>query len=140
MRSMIVSSAGPFPSPNQNPRQSHSFNQPLYPSPNRVFTTSIPYNHATSLLKRVSSSTLLATKPSFFNINNNSIPLPDPIVDQVNQAIQHSWSKSTINRYSGAIRQFIRFCASLNVPQSLRFPADEFVLCAFAASSAGKHA
>lgn len=44
-----------------------------------------------------------------------------------------------MKRYSGSIKQFIHFCDSENVPEHLRFPADEFVLCAFAASSLSKH-
>ena len=58
----------------------------------------------------------------------------------VSRAIQNGWADSTIRRYSGAIRQYIRFCEVEGVPAHLRFPADEFVLCAFAASSAGRHA
>lgn len=55
-------------------------------------------------------------------------------------AIQGSWAESTLKRYSGTIKQFIRFCDSERIPEHLRFPADEFVLCAFAASSFGRHA
>jgi hypothetical protein len=58
----------------------------------------------------------------------------------VNRAIQNSWANSTIKRYSGAIRQYILFCDVEQVPEHLRFPADEFILCAFAASSLGRHA
>ena len=58
----------------------------------------------------------------------------------ISYAIQNSWSKTTLQRYTGAIQQFINFCIAEKIPDSLRFPADEFVLCAFAASSAGKHA
>ena len=47
---------------------------------------------------------------------------------------------STIRHYSSAIDQFMEFCDSEGVPDHLRFPADEFILCAFAASSIGKHA
>ena len=59
--------------------------------------------------------------------------------NDVTNAIRNGWSKVTLKRYSGAIQQYIDFCSSEQVPDSLRFPADEFVLCAFAASSAGKH-
>ena len=60
-------------------------------------------------------------------------------MNHVNQAIQSGWADSTIRCYSGAIKHFNRFCDSEGIPENLCFPADEFVLCAFAASSIGKH-
>ncbi|KAF8797829.1 hypothetical protein BYT27DRAFT_7041133, partial [Phlegmacium glaucopus] len=54
--------------------------------------------------------------------------------------LQKGWANVTINRYSSTIREFTRFCDSEDIPNHLRLPADEFVLCAFAASSAGRHA
>lgn len=77
---------------------------------------------------------------TFFNINNDSLLLSEQTRSQVSQAIQSGWSDSTIRRYSGAIKQFIHFCDTERVPEHLRFPADEFVLCAFAASSLHRHA
>lgn len=77
---------------------------------------------------------------SFFNVHNSSLLLSSHAKDQVSRAIQKSWANSTLKRYSGAIKQFIRFCEAEGVPERLRFPADEFVLCAFAASSFGRHA
>jgi hypothetical protein len=76
----------------------------------------------------------------FFNINNNTLSLSTQAKDYVNRAIQGSLANSTLRRYSGTIKQFIRFCDAERVPEHLRFPADEFVLCAFAASSLGRHA
>jgi hypothetical protein len=77
---------------------------------------------------------------SFFNVHNDSLLLSPQAKNHVTQAIQGGWANSTIKRYSGTIKQFIRFCDAERVPEHLRFPADEFVLCAFAASSFGKHA
>ena len=77
---------------------------------------------------------------SFFNVIDNSSLLSAQAKNRINHAIQNSWAPSTIKRYSGAIQQFIDFCESEHVPEHLRFPADEFVLCAFAASGIGKHA
>jgi hypothetical protein len=51
-----------------------------------------------------------------------------------------SWWRTALSRYSGAIKQFIRFCDSEQVPAHMCFPANELLLCAFAASSLGKHA
>jgi hypothetical protein len=76
----------------------------------------------------------------FFNVHNDSLLLSTHAKDHIIQAIQNGWADSTLRRYSGSIKQFIRFCDAERVPEHLRFPADEFVLCAFAASSFGKHA
>jgi hypothetical protein len=75
----------------------------------------------------------------FFNIHNDSHLLSRKSRHHVTWAIQNGWARSTVKRYSGAIRQFMRFCDAEGVPGHLRFPADEFVLCAFAVSSAGLH-
>jgi hypothetical protein len=75
----------------------------------------------------------------FFNVDDATHPLSSRSRDHVTKAIRGSWADSTVKRYSGAIEQFIRFCDLEGVPEHLRFPADEFVLCAFAASSVGKH-
>ena len=80
------------------------------------------------------------TSHSFFNIDNDSLLLSGQARDHVTRAIQGGLADVTLKRYSGTIRQFIRFCNKERIPQRLRFPADEFVLCAFAASSLGKHA
>lgn len=77
---------------------------------------------------------------SFFTVNDPTNLLSPHSRRHVARAIQNGWAGSTVKRYSGAIDQFIRFCDSESVPDHLRFPADEFVLCAFAASSAGIHA
>lgn len=50
------------------------------------------------------------------------------------RAIAHSWALSTTKKYSNAIQLFFDFCDIENIPNTLRFPTDEFVLCAFAAS------
>lgn len=75
----------------------------------------------------------------FFNVDTNTLALSPQSRNQVNQAIRSGWASSTMKRYSGAIDQFIGFCDAEGVPNHLRFPADEFVLCAFAASSIGIH-
>jgi hypothetical protein len=77
---------------------------------------------------------------SFFHVNDTSNLLSPQSRNYVTHAIQNGWAKSTVKRYSGAIDQYIRFCDDESIPDHLRFPADEFVLCAFAASSAGIHA
>jgi hypothetical protein len=78
--------------------------------------------------------------PSFFDVRDGSLLLSSHARNHVTQAIQSGWADSTLRRYSGSIKQFLRFCDAERVPSHLRFPADEFVLCAFAASSCGRHA
>jgi hypothetical protein len=78
-------------------------------------------------------------RPSFFNVVNDTHLLSPQSRNHVTQAIQSGWAGSTIKRYSSAIEHYIRFCDTEGVPAHLRFPADEFVLCAFAASSIRKH-
>ena len=81
----------------------------------------------------------ISTNSPFFSISNNSHSWSTRTTKHVNQAIQGSWAESTIKCYTGSIKHFIHFCDSERVPDSLRFPTDEFVLCAFAASSLGRH-
>ncbi|KAJ6506880.1 hypothetical protein C8R45DRAFT_1060302 [Mycena sanguinolenta] len=45
--------------------------------------------------------------------------------------------ESTLANYGNTVDRFIAFCSAEGVPVDLHVPADEFVLCAFAASSAG---
>ena len=85
-------------------------------------------------------STPSASRRPFFNVDDNTTFLSPQSRHHVTRAIQNGWADSTIRRYSGAIDQFIGFCGSEGVPDHLRFPAYEFILCAFAASSIGKHA
>ena len=77
---------------------------------------------------------------SFFNVHDDSLLLLTHAKSHVTQTIQGGWAKSTLKRYTGTIKQFIRFCDAKWVPEHLRIPADEFVLCTFAASSFGRHA
>jgi hypothetical protein len=76
---------------------------------------------------------------SFFDVQNDSHVLSVQSKHHITRAIQNGWAKLTVRRYSGSIKKFIRFCDSEGIPMHLRFLADEFVLCAFAASSAGVH-
>ena len=74
-----------------------------------------------------------------YNVADSNALLSSQSKSHVAEAIQGSWATSTLKRYSGAVDQFIRFCDMEGIPDHLRFPADEFVLCAFAASSVRRH-
>ncbi|KAF8799322.1 hypothetical protein BYT27DRAFT_7045955, partial [Phlegmacium glaucopus] len=41
--------------------------------------------------------------------------------------------------YSKSLQEFITFCGSEQVPDHLRFPANKYILYAFAVSSVGCH-
>ena len=77
---------------------------------------------------------------SFFTVNDNSLLFSEQTRGHITQAIQSGWAGSMVKCYSGAIDQFIRFCDTEHILEHLHFPTDEFILCAFAASSLGKHA
>ena len=58
--------------------------------------------------------------------------------DLLQLAIRNSWADSTLNGYSRTVQHFLNFCEKECVPANLRFPTDEFILCAYAASDAGR--
>ena len=116
-----------------------------YPPPSAGFLpTAHPPQSAGSQLAMDIQCPQLPSWPSgphsFFDINNNSLLFSEQTKDHVIRAIHGSLADSTLKHYSGTIKQFIRFCDEERIPEHLRFPADEFVLCAFTASSLGKHA
>jgi hypothetical protein len=59
--------------------------------------------------------------------------------NRVDEVLRHAWADSTTTSYSSAVRQFTNFCNSESVPLHLRLPANESLLCNFAASFAGRH-
>lgn len=63
--------------------------------------------------------------------------LPTALVDLIQHAIDHSLAANTQLNYRSARRCFEKFCDVNNVPHKLRFPVNEEILCAFAASHAG---
>ena len=124
MRSMTQSSAdtssiASFP-PSATPPPSHVLN------PVPISHTSHP-THRDTL---ASSQPQLPPLPqhSFFDIANDSILFSPQSKHHITRAIQNGWADSTVKRYSGSIKQFIRFCNMEGIPNHLRFPADEFVL------------
>jgi hypothetical protein len=99
-----------------------------------------PSSHLdTSLQTQPHPSTSSTQQPSFFDVHSDTHLLSQQSRHHITQAIQHGWAESMVKRYSGAISQFIQFCEVEGVPDHLHFPADEFILSAFAASSVGVH-
>ena len=138
MRSLTRSSAGfsavtPPPSSPimpETPMRPSRFSQPKSPSVNQhLFVGSHITHHVDT-----------SNPYPFFDIGIDSPLLSPRARGHVSLAIQNGWAESTMKRYSGTIKQYVRFCDTERIPDHMRFPADEFVLCAFAASSLGKHA
>lgn len=138
MRSLTRSSAGlpavtlssSLPTIPETPAKSTHFLQSEAPSPSQ---------HSPFLL-HTPRPVFTPERHPFFDIGTDSPLLSPRARDHVSMAIQNGWARSTVKRYSGTIKQFVHFCDTERVPEHLRFPADEFVLCAFAASSLGRHA
>lgn len=71
--------------------------------------------------------------------NLHDTHLSQTAIDSVEYALQHGWAEQTLGNYGNAVDRFLAFCSVECVPQGFQLPADEFVLCAFAASGAGVH-
>ena len=135
MRSLTSSSAGispavPFSLSSSRTLSTH------YATPDLVVIqqgSTVAHANSCSILSSSSN-------PSFFNMTDTSNAISLSARKHVSQAIQNGWAASTIKRYSSMIKQFIHFCDKEQVQEHLRFPADKFLLCAFAASSLGRHA
>ncbi|KAF8575977.1 hypothetical protein K439DRAFT_1285221, partial [Ramaria rubella] len=56
---------------------------------------------------------------------------------QLHLALTHSLAKSTLAGYGYTVNHFISFCTKEGVPSTLRWPANEFILCTFSASHVG---
>ncbi|KIJ53918.1 hypothetical protein M422DRAFT_24925 [Sphaerobolus stellatus SS14] len=78
------------------------------------------------------------TLPPPPTITSDPCNLSSQTKKQLKQALDNSLAPSTVGGYKLAIRRFNAFCERENIPSHLRWPADEFVLCAFAASHAGR--
>jgi hypothetical protein len=68
---------------------------------------------------------------------------PNPLIDshivsKLESTLLHAWASNTLEKYRQGVNHFLSFCDSQNVSSCFRLPASEFLLCAFAASSAGE--
>lgn len=73
--------------------------------------------------------------PKLFRPNPTSLTIP--AARRVDFAISNAWQDSTLIKYESGVKRFLAFCDHENIPTDLRLPASEFLLCAFAASTAG---
>ncbi|KAJ7126598.1 hypothetical protein C8R43DRAFT_1134922 [Mycena crocata] len=62
----------------------------------------------------------------------------DRAAAKVEHALNHVWAESTIEKYSNSLQAFWRFCDEENVTLAQRLPANEELLCSFAASWVGE--
>ncbi|KIJ46024.1 hypothetical protein M422DRAFT_124298, partial [Sphaerobolus stellatus SS14] len=65
-------------------------------------------------------------------------PLSPSSSQRLKQALNGALAPSTTKGYCRSIRRYLLFCEQEHIPHHLRWPADEFVLCAFAASHVGR--
>jgi len=79
----------------------------------------------------------------FPNLNPNLKPNPSKLpfskstINSILHTLKNTWSPSTFSAYSRSINLFISFCDKEKIPIRARLPANEYLLCAFAASKAG---
>ncbi|KII83079.1 hypothetical protein PLICRDRAFT_119867 [Plicaturopsis crispa FD-325 SS-3] len=64
--------------------------------------------------------------------------LPTRVLEHTRSVIESSWAASTLSKHKSGLASFHRWCDSYAVPPDRRLPADEPLLCAFAASFAGR--
>ncbi|KAJ7112459.1 hypothetical protein C8R43DRAFT_903651 [Mycena crocata] len=62
----------------------------------------------------------------------------DRAAAKINHALNHAWAKSTLDKYGNSLHAFWRFCDEEMVTLDQRLPANEGLLCSFAASRVGE--
>ena len=135
MRSLTSTSATIL---NHSPDTTHSCGDPS------SSTNSSPRKHSKALpskpfpTKAQARKNLLFKPPSPLPRIPINLSLSAKTLSLLDKSLQNSLSASTISGYSLALARFLSFCNLENIPSELRFPANEFVLCAFAASNAGQ--
>ena len=91
-----------------------------------------PYRRVT----RLPANTLLEPPSPAFNTPAHRFSAV--VQNALSQTLTNAWADSTLSGYSRHVHHFLGFCKQERVPAHLRFPADEFILCAYAASDASK--
>lgn len=64
--------------------------------------------------------------------------LSEEAKQKIRRAISHAWADTTIDKYARSLDAFHAFCDFEGVTRAQRLPANEFLLCAFAASRLGE--
>ncbi|KAF7296201.1 hypothetical protein HMN09_01088800 [Mycena chlorophos] len=115
--------------------------------PNLTAVSSVPQTLPRPLHKRhPSPSTLNRRSRLFGDTSYIAARIQAPfrgaarLEEKVQSVLEHGWAPGTLDNYGSAVARFREFCRQEHVPAALQLPAHEFVLCAFAASSAGVQA
>ncbi len=100
----------------------------------------IPAHKSQSAAQFTSFSTSELTRPfaHLSQTSNVTSPLSTEAREKFELALSHGWAASTLKGYNSNVKQFIRWCEDEHIPRRMQFPANEFVLCAFAASDVGR--
>lgn len=105
---------------------------PRTPTKMRRQRTFHPYRHITHA---PSNALLEPPSPAF---NSPTHRFSAGVRSTLSRTLANAWASSTLSGYSRHVRHFLTFCEEELVPNHLRFPTDEFVLCAYAALDAGR--
>lgn len=139
MRSFEHSSAGSWPSHNaliSTPTVSPLAATPHSPRKPRSRSALNQRSHPPSPARsRIFRNAYDQTAPPL-----DKLQLSSRSVANVELALRNGWADSTLMGYGQAVARFMRFCDDERLPANVRLPANDFLLCAFAASSAGRHA
>lgn len=95
--------------------------------------------HATEMTHKDNMSDASSTPSLFPSALSNDQSLPTSITTRAVAAFTQSLAKGTVINYRSAIKNFSLFCDKHSVRLDKRFPTDEALLCAFAASMASTH-
>ena len=105
--------------------------QPRAPTRPRHSRRFHPYQHA-------SSPARILLNPPSPSYDSPSHYFSSTVQNALTEALTNGWATSTLSGYSRHVLHFLEFCKKEQVPSHLQFPANEFVLCAYAASDAGR--
>ncbi|KAB5587926.1 reverse transcriptase domain containing protein [Ceratobasidium theobromae] len=114
----------------------HSRKKPRHTKPSKDTPTQNPIPPHTHTRKHA------CQQPPYFPTPHTLHTLHPPTINPqlsagISKVISSSLAKGTFANYQSAINSFLRFCDNHRIHNNLRFPADELVLSAFAASLAG---
>jgi hypothetical protein len=103
----------------------------LYPSAASPFMHSLQ-DLASDVVRMDHAATTTSTPPE----------PPEPyistnLISKLDRAILAAWAPNTLEKYRLGVAHFIHFCAEQHIANEFQLPASEFLLCTFAASSAG---
>jgi hypothetical protein len=134
MRSHNHSSSGHAPGPIR-----HSFQTLTTHRPTPTISRTLTRGHTINTSRTSDQKKSLIFQSATHLLNGADGLCSKESRNRVDEVLRHAWADSTTTSYSSAVRQFINFCNLESVPFHLRLPANESLLCNFAASFAGKH-